>query len=562
MAVTLKTTGIAAQLINCIAVNPQTGVLQDFASATITSTMVVDADLVITDDTWKGVTRKKITLSTGNHIQFGANKPSFSIAAAASGTGVTYVWIGIAAGNDTFVVGADSNRYFAARLTNGGTVSPAIKNFNGSQGSGARITAGKAMFGASILPGTSTRLFSAQESAADLTIAAGSLTMPGSAGAFDVPVEYLMRSTNTEQPQEPSSLFAYLKFSAALTDEQVQALHDDWFGELFDVIVEADTTPPALTGNITVTGLTSTGYTATCPAATDAGGVTGYEYRINAGAWTAIAAGGRVATITGRTAGTADALEMRAFDAAPNYSVALSASVDLPAVVTDTTEPTQSGAITIGTVTSTSIQMSWPAGADNVGVAGYDVSSNSGSMWTTLGNVLTHTFSGLSPSTTYELRVRPRDAAGNVDSTPLAVAQATGASGGGDTAPAITSQPSAQTVPAGAAATFTAAASGSPAPTLQWQRSTNSGGTWAAISGATAASYTTPVATVSGGAANSGDQYRAVATNSAGSATSAAATLTVTAAAPAPAPAPAPATTAAPILIALDPLNGRLIQLL
>lgn len=93
----------------------------------------------------------------------------------------------------------------------------------------------------------------------------------------------------------------------------------------------------------------------------------------------------------------------------------------------DTTEPTQTGAITIGTVTDTSIQLSWPAGADNVGVVGYDVSRDGGSTWTQLGNVLTHTWTGLTASTTYALRVRPRDAAGNVDSTPLAASQATSA---------------------------------------------------------------------------------------------------------------------------------------
>lgn len=102
--------------------------------------------------------------------------------------------------------------------------------------------------------------------------------------------------------------------------------------------------------------------------------------------------------------------------------------------------------------------------------------------------------------------------------------------GGGGTAPSITTQPSNQSVTAGAAATFTTAASGSPAPTFQWQRNPGGVDTWADIASATAASYTTPATTVSGGSANNGDTYRAVATNASGSATSTAATLTVTAA--------------------------------
>ena len=83
-------------------------------------------------------------------------------------------------------------------------------------------------------------------------------------------------------------------------------------------------------------------------------------------------------------------------------------------------------------------------------------------------------------------------------------------------APAITTQPVSQTVNAGASVTFTAAASGTPAPTFQWKK----GGV--DISGATSASYT--IANVAAGDAAS---YTVVVTNPAGSATSAAAVLTV-----------------------------------
>lgn len=84
------------------------------------------------------------------------------------------------------------------------------------------------------------------------------------------------------------------------------------------------------------------------------------------------------------------------------------------------------------------------------------------------------------------------------------------------TAPAVTTQPTSQTVVAGAAVTFTAAANGNPAPTYQWKK----GGV--NIPGATGGSYTI-ASVVSGDAGN----YTVVATNSAGSATSNAATLTV-----------------------------------
>jgi hypothetical protein len=89
-------------------------------------------------------------------------------------------------------------------------------------------------------------------------------------------------------------------------------------------------------------------------------------------------------------------------------------------------------------------------------------------------------------------------------------------------APTILTAPASQTVKAGQSVTFTASASGFPAPTVQWQQSTN-GTNWSSIAGATSTSYTISATTAS----QNGYRYRAVFTNSVGSATTAAATLTV-----------------------------------
>ena len=97
-------------------------------------------------------------------------------------------------------------------------------------------------------------------------------------------------------------------------------------------------------------------------------------------------------------------------------------------------------------------------------------------------------------------------------------------------APAITSNPTSQTVTAGANVMFTATASGNPTPTVQWQVSTDGGSTFTAISGATSTTLTLSNVTTD----MSGDEYEAVFTNSAGNATSNAATLTVTASTTAP----------------------------
>ena len=94
-----------------------------------------------------------------------------------------------------------------------------------------------------------------------------------------------------------------------------------------------------------------------------------------------------------------------------------------------------------------------------------------------------------------------------------------GQNGNGATAPSITLQPASQTVAVGQTATFSVTAKGSPAPTYQWQNAA----TGANISGATSASYAIPAAT----SGESGSKFQVVVSNSAGSITSTAATLTV-----------------------------------
>lgn len=108
----------------------------------------------------------------------------------------------------------------------------------------------------------------------------------------------------------------------------------------FTTAAGADTTLPTLTGTITISSLTTTSYTASWPAGSDNVAVTGYEYRINAGTWTdngnSLSVG-----ISGRTPGSTDTFEVRAYDAAGNRSTpALSQSVTL--------NSTAVGTVTVG----------------------------------------------------------------------------------------------------------------------------------------------------------------------------------------------------------------------
>ena len=74
--------------------------------------------------------------------------------------------------------------------------------------------------------------------------------------------------------------------------------------------------------------------------------------------------------------------------------------------------------------------------------------------------------------------------------------------------------PTNQTATAGQTATFTAAASGYPTPTVQWQVSTDGGKAFSDLAGATLAPLSFPAT-----AAQNGYEYRAVFSNSVGTAT-------------------------------------------
>lgn len=90
----------------------------------------------------------------------------------------------------------------------------------------------------------------------------------------------------------------------------------------------------------------------------------------------------------------------------------------------DTTPPVLTGAISVVSKTSSTISVTCPTGTDNVGVVAYDWSKDGGTTWPEQTQTPAHTFTNLSPITSYNLRVRARDANGNT-STPLTLVTST-----------------------------------------------------------------------------------------------------------------------------------------
>ncbi len=172
-----------------------------------------------------------------------------------------------------------------------------------------------------------------------------------------------------------------------------------------------DNVLPSQPGAVSFSSILDTSATASWGAATDNVGVVGYDYRVNGGAWNAL---GNVLSVglTGLSAGTLYAVDVRARDAAGNVSATPSSG---SFSTTDSTPPTQPGLPSFSSITASTATASWGAATDNVGVVGYDYRLNGGT-WVSLANVLSVGLSGLAGATTYTFDVRARDAAGHTSS--------------------------------------------------------------------------------------------------------------------------------------------------
>lgn len=176
--------------------------------------------------------------------------------------------------------------------------------------------------------------------------------------------------------------------------------------------IQADTTAPTFTGSLEVSNITSSSATLTGPAASDAVGVAGYQYSVNGGA-TFTNTASNVVTLTGLPAASTINAQMRAYDAAGNYSAPLSRSFTTLAAQ-DTTAPVfpSGAAVSITSITNNGATLTVPAATDAVGVAGYQVSVNGGTSYNNApGRVIPLT--GLPAGTAISARVRAYDAAMN-----------------------------------------------------------------------------------------------------------------------------------------------------
>ncbi|MEK3780022.1 glycosyl hydrolase family 18 protein [Paenibacillus sp. FSL K6-1566] len=99
----------------------------------------------------------------------------------------------------------------------------------------------------------------------------------------------------------------------------------------------------------------------------------------------------------------------------------------------DTAAPTAPANVTVRSVTSSSVTLSWQASTDNVGVTGYDVYQGTALAASVTGT--SATIAGLSPNTTYSFKVIAKDAAGNLSPASASVTATTAEETGGGPQP-------------------------------------------------------------------------------------------------------------------------------
>jgi len=182
-----------------------------------------------------------------------------------------------------------------------------------------------------------------------------------------------------------------------------------------------DTQPPTVPTNLAAPSKTATSVNLTWTASTDNVGVTGYDiYRDG------VMVGSSTTTSyadTGLTASTTYQYQVRAKDAAGNLSALSAALAVTTNAGTDTQPPTVPTNLAAPSKTATSVNLTWTASTDNVGVTGYDIYRNGVLVGTSATTAYVDT--GLAASTAYQYRVRARDAAGNTSALCTAITATT-----------------------------------------------------------------------------------------------------------------------------------------
>ncbi|TML40172.1 MAG: fibronectin type III domain-containing protein, partial [Actinobacteria bacterium] len=170
-----------------------------------------------------------------------------------------------------------------------------------------------------------------------------------------------------------------------------------------------DVSAPTVPGNLALTSAAASSLSASWSASTDDTGVVGYDLYLNSSA--AGSTAGTSYNFGSLSCGTKYTIGVAAYDAAGNHSPRASLDATTSACP-DTQPPSAPTNLAASGATQTSLNLSWSASADNLGVAGYHVFASNTSVGST--GATSYTFNNLTCGTIYTLGVEAYDAAGNV----------------------------------------------------------------------------------------------------------------------------------------------------
>lgn len=183
--------------------------------------------------------------------------------------------------------------------------------------------------------------------------------------------------------------------------------------DVLDTGVPGDTVPPAAPGQPACSAVTENSLTLTWGASTDNVGVVAYDIYHDGNKISEAAGTATSKSLTGLQPHVEYRLSVFGRDAAGNVSTSSPQATCTTLPGSDPQAPSAPADFTTANAAGSSVDTSWTASTDNVGVTGYEVRSG-GSVLKTVGNVTSTTVTGLACNTAYTLAVVAKDAAGNV----------------------------------------------------------------------------------------------------------------------------------------------------
>lgn len=179
-------------------------------------------------------------------------------------------------------------------------------------------------------------------------------------------------------------------------------------------VVEVDDEAPISPSNLVASNPTTSTIDLSWTASTDNVAVSGYFIYFSDGTLATTAPSNSI-TVTGLEANTSYTFYVTAYDAAMNESGQSNNATQVTTGIPDTEVPTTPTNLVASNITTSTIDLSWSASTDNVGVAGYYVYQD-GVQVSDVTSGTSTTITSLSESTQYSFYVTAYDAAGNESS--------------------------------------------------------------------------------------------------------------------------------------------------